>query len=244
MATVYKWRIYCNTEDTWSIGYGETEPILCYNNNTHEINLNSVQKLNGYNPLNVVIEENTTFTQGRFRIEGFSFTAPPNEDYIYTVKWKIPVRVLAVYFSCKEDNIGDIINNIVSPGMTIGILTNNVNIGDTIIPIISQVFDKLEIGFEILINNDFIGEIIDIDQLNKTITIGEELQNNYIIGSLIKVQVRPIKNLTINSTNRYSIGLSKIGGALILENTLVNVVYSNKSLLNSKDFTFELEYLY
>jgi hypothetical protein len=42
-----KWRIFCNTEGTWSNGFGQLEPTVCYNDIEHEVNINSVQQLEG-----------------------------------------------------------------------------------------------------------------------------------------------------------------------------------------------------
>lgn len=43
--SVSKWRIFCNTEQSWVESWGTVPPTVCANNNTHEINPNSVQEL-------------------------------------------------------------------------------------------------------------------------------------------------------------------------------------------------------
>lgn len=43
--SVTNYRLYCNTESEWVNGWGVTAPNTCYNNNTHDVNLNSIQEL-------------------------------------------------------------------------------------------------------------------------------------------------------------------------------------------------------
>ncbi|MCK5603408.1 hypothetical protein KAR91_16100 [Candidatus Pacearchaeota archaeon] len=42
MADLFKYRIYCNTESAYVTGWYETEPTVCPNNNTHNIDSTSV----------------------------------------------------------------------------------------------------------------------------------------------------------------------------------------------------------
>ncbi len=47
MSTVIKWRVYCNTDSKWVEGYltEGISPNVCFENNTHNINVNSYQIL-------------------------------------------------------------------------------------------------------------------------------------------------------------------------------------------------------
>lgn len=45
MTTITKYRIYCNTESNWVESWSETEISVCPNNNSHDVNSNSLQEL-------------------------------------------------------------------------------------------------------------------------------------------------------------------------------------------------------
>ena len=45
MTTVYKYRIYCITENTWSYIWSETLPTTCPNDTNHEVNPESISDI-------------------------------------------------------------------------------------------------------------------------------------------------------------------------------------------------------
>jgi hypothetical protein len=58
MGFISKYRIYCITENSWSIGYSATAPTECYTNADHIINENSIQRLDNNNaPLEYILLE-------------------------------------------------------------------------------------------------------------------------------------------------------------------------------------------
>jgi hypothetical protein len=57
MGFIKKYRIFCITENTWSIGYGTDMPTECYNIAEHTINENSIQHLDSDEYNNHIILE-------------------------------------------------------------------------------------------------------------------------------------------------------------------------------------------
>ena len=74
MSITNKYRIYCNIENGWVEGYGETPPTVCYNNNEHEVNPNSVQELSD-------VSKNLTYSIKRDEILSSTFVI--NDKFIF-----------------------------------------------------------------------------------------------------------------------------------------------------------------
>ncbi|HEY9704249.1 MAG TPA: hypothetical protein V6C58_17490 [Allocoleopsis sp.] len=248
MTTLNKWRVYCITESTWSCGYLEEgiQPTACFNNSSHTINPDSINIISTVSTSEVVIDEEHIKTGGNFRVEGRKFTINPNTTNFQEVSWPYPISVLSTFFTSDTSQKGDVVNVIVSPDTLIGTVSENVN-STNVIKVSQTVIDNIKKGYELILqdNNNYnnIGEVIDIDTNTKNVTVSGLTENQFSSGSLVKFQVRMMKNFEIGDPFRYANGISKIGGAYIPANTIVKVIYTNTS--NSiKTFVYHIEYLY
>ena len=59
MTSVNNYRIYCITEALWVYTWGQTEPTLCDNNHSHQVNINSIQIVDTITSTDVVLKNNT-----------------------------------------------------------------------------------------------------------------------------------------------------------------------------------------
>lgn len=92
MATVSKWRIYCNTEGKWVDSWDITEPSTCRNNTAHSVNLNSVYLLETISSETVRVENTYTdllqtsrFVQQKTLIDIKSYHGITKENKVTTV---------------------------------------------------------------------------------------------------------------------------------------------------------------
>lgn len=60
--TVYRYRIYCTTEESWVYSYGTSEPSTCVNNTAHTVNPASVQTIDTISSATLDIGNNYTDT--------------------------------------------------------------------------------------------------------------------------------------------------------------------------------------
>lgn len=249
MTVVNHWKLFCNTENSWVYGFLEKsqgEPTTCFNNTNHTINNESfylIETIGDIQEVYVKAEKIPTASSS-FRNEGGVIDILPNEEKVIPYVWNKNINILNISCTPNADNIGDEINLIVSPNTTIGVLSEDSEIGDTILHVATNtVLQYLKIGYEVLLNGVVVGEAIEIDLNAKTILLSDALTAQYLTGAYLGFQVRMIKNLNIASIYPINVGRLAVGPSFLPANTLSHVIYKNKSS-NQKQFFYNLEYLY
>jgi hypothetical protein len=246
MTSINKWRIYCNTENDWSYGLldsTDSNPTTCFNNSSHSVNPVSPQitQIISTTTIKASIEEETTSTGGNFRAEAFKFTIAANFTNNLSISWKYPISVLSTFFTTCDIERGNIINSIVAPSTLIGVLTQDAAIGNVTFNVNFSVIQNIKIGYDLLINSIFIGQVIAVG--TGSVTVDNTSTIAFSAGTHVQTQVHEIINYEIDYPCRYVIGSSKIGGKYLPANTLVHVSYQNNSIQDIT-FRFQIEYLY
>jgi len=249
MTTLYYWRIRCDTDDKYEYIWDEDKPTVCPANNTHTIDATKTSIINKVDENSIKIREETILTGGNFRCTTKSIDIGPSEVVTEDFTWKIPISIFAISFATKDIHEGDSINVIIAPETTVGLLNSDVNIGETVLPVTDTVVNNVMLGYNITIddgvNSEKLGEVIDIDTVNNTITVENATTNNYlaVTPTNINICVCMMKNYTIGPAWNYSIGESKIGGSYIDKGTIVRVKYTNNST-DTKKLIVQIEYTY
>jgi hypothetical protein len=122
--------------------------------------------------------------------------------------------------------------------------------GNTTINVTSTVTDNLNSGYYVNItdgvNNDLLGEVIDINAISGNITVETAATNSFspLSPTYVQMTVKIADCLCINVGGlRYAFAEKKLGGKYIPKNTPLYIHYTNNSG-NAKTFTYHLEYLY
>jgi hypothetical protein len=253
MTTIYKWRIYCNTDNRWEYVWSETQPTTCPINTNHTVNNNSVNIVETLSDTIVALKENTTGGTGdHVKFDTLSFTVAPNSTYSSFISWPMPIEVLSLNFKSNDDNEDDILNCYLSPNTNdiIGTITANVSPNDTIINVSSTVLNYIQIGFYVKlfdgINNDDLGRVASIDISSSTITVETPVTNSFLATSPTYVQMRAyyMKGFVVGIAGDYTLGAAKIGGTVIPAGLKVNFDYINVDTLFSKKLVVIIEYIY
>ena len=141
---------------------------------------------------------------------------------------------------------GDVIN-FISDNITIGYITSNVSIGDTVLSCSSTAINAVLVGYELIItNNTNTNELNVVTNINKntsTLTINQAATNAFTTGSLIKMRRRFMKNVVIGISQVYKPGEDKIGSSYIPANTNLNLIYTNNNNTNNT-VIFEMHYIF
>lgn len=241
---VVKWEMFCCTENQKVykiLDSSDYIPTTCPNDPEHVIDVNQTSHINNLEENTVKVKEEDITTQGFFRAEGDVFSCPANTTTIKQRNLNYPVGGLAFYINASENNYGDVLNVYISLGV-IGVLTTNVLQGETVLPISTPIFDKIPIGFQILINGNVIGEVIG--KGNGTLDMDFPFSQNYAAGSMVSLRAETLKNFTIGRNTQYQFGATKIGASYIPKEYSMIVAYTNKSTSIDKEFNYHTEYLY
>jgi hypothetical protein len=249
MSTWKKFRIYCITEAGWSEGILETgEPSTCFNNAAHEVNPNSVQEIQSISETVVTVKEESTNTGGYFSCTSYKMACPVGES-LHTYSFPVPVSALSITITTTIDNQDDVIYNTVAPLSTIGIVTVNTAVSDTVINVSLTAIQNLKLGFFVTLtdgtNTNNCGRVVSIDKANNRITVETPVANIFSSSSptYIKRCIRTINNYTIGPPARYVIGADKIGGSYVPANVPIQLKYINNGN-ETVNFYSMIEYLY
>lgn len=246
---VYEWSVYCDTERLYVNGFTQNRehPGTCFNNINHVISKNPIL-LKEINNNSVRIQEEIRETGGYFKANSYKMLCPPGLSSHY-FSYPHPVSVLSLVITSTDEHTGDSFDNIVGKNTTIGFITSDVSVSDTIINVSKTVIDNINLGFYVNLTdgvNSFNGgRVLAKSIVNGTISIETPSIGTFLATSPCYVQttVKTIDNYVIGPPSRYEIGKDKIGGSYVPSNTPISVEYTNNGN-TTKDFYAVIELLY
>lgn len=239
---LFKYRVYCNTEDKYEYIWNDILPTICPSNVAHTIDTNTISIIDTLETNSVNIIQESIITGGNYRTEGKKIVIQANSTTTQEYSWQYNISALTITFYT-GNNENDILNCFVAPNTVIGALTNDVVISDTVLNVNSTVIDNIKVGYQIVINNEFIGECIEINKINNTITSNNAVTQNYNTGTYIQMTVNPIKDFILKSNTLYEFARKTIGSSSIPANTIIKLQYQNTTN-EEKNLFFSIEYMY
>lgn len=241
--SVSKYRVYCETEAAYIYTWGDTLPTVCPNNNTHTITTGTVSIVEEIQENTVSIKQESIPTGGNFKCKGYSFVATANTTTSYSVSWSYNTTAMVVHIQSNESQLGDVLEAVVYPEQTVGVITAACNIDATTAVVNSTVIANAFIGMECFIETEFLGTIISINKETSTVGFETPVTVNHAGGSAFKVQIRIIESYHLGTSIGASLGASNMGGKHLPANSVTSVRYTNNSN-EDRIFIFLVEYLY
>lgn len=243
--TIFKFRIYCLTENNYNYTWDSIEPTKCPNNTEHTIDLNSITVLDEVksNAVSIIQQKNT----GEFyRAESRKVIAPvglSNHDFVFPYD----ISVLTVGIDTKVENKDDIVNVFISPNTIIGVLTQTTEENDTEITVSQTVIDNIKKGFKVIIFSGGIyydlGECLDINKIDMKITLSQALPQIFTVGSYICMSINNIKNFILCNDVHYILGQKTIKSTFLPTGTIVRLQYNNVGN-ETHNLYFSFDYYY
>jgi hypothetical protein len=249
MATVYRWRVRCVTDNKFEYIWSETEPTGCPIDTGHIIDATKTAVVNKIEENYVKIKEESIPTGEHFACETVTVEIEPKNSASKEVSWPIPIVIYNMTFTTTDDHIGDTFNVDVSPNTVIGAITASSKAGDTIISVTDTVLENIKIGYQINLtdgkNLDNLGIIVSIDIINKTITVSSPTIHDFspLEPTYVIMTVNLIKNYEIGPSGYKIINRSKIGGTYVPPGTIMELSYNNGGSIPKK-IVFQIEYTY
>lgn len=302
MTTLYKYRVFCLTDEVFKTVWDEIEPTVCPQNAGHSIDTVLTTIIDERKPDVVRVKEETIETGGHFACRTLTINCAPNATTEAKISWPHPVSLLSLDYVSTLTHQGDLLDACVARDSTIGAITNfltppqnwqsqNYTTGDSVlytltnlgipssygkvltytcindtvsnepptnplywrrgykIPVQQTVIDYSETGHYIKItdgsNTDDLGAIIYVDTANLNLYMDKYPVNSYspLTPTYVLLTVYSVKDYEIGPPWGHTIGESKIGGSYIPPDTVLSVLYTNKSN-ESKYFVGQVEYLY
>jgi len=235
MSTLYKYKIWCNTESAWVTRWDTTAPSTCPNNNSHSVNTGSVSVTEEVSNSQVVIKEENIPTGGNFLAYSVAFTAAtgPQVDTDQMFSWPFPITVMAIRFTTDETHYGDKVTCAVAPNTIVGALAGLCPTGATGATVTQTVIDNFMLGYYINffngVNSVDGGRVVNIDKSINKISWETPLTRSfsYLSPTYIRMTVFVINALHVGPPGTYVIGEGKIGGSYVPANIQTRVRYTN-----------------
>ena len=244
--TINNYRLFCNTENQNVYTWQQSSPTVCPNNNTHLIDSNSITIVDSINNQSVNIIQTSDSIQGYYKTEGFKLTIPAGQSVSQDYKWPFDIAVLTINWTTDSTNTDDIVNLQVAPNTIIGIITQNIASGDTVLHVNDTVISNVIIGCLITISNGNssvnMGYCLKIDKTTNTITCANPANTIMNPGSYVSLTVVAC-NFIIGLPDQTKLCNKHINTTHLPTNTIVRVSYQNNSNVD-KIFFFYVEYLY
>ena len=240
-----KYNVWCVTENIYveTPGYHEEVPIGCPNNNGHTIDANQTTELDRIDENHTIVVDDDEGVGGYYRSQGINFDVDPGVDVvtIHDLSFPYSVRAFSAHINASSDNVGDEISycsgydtdtsNYV-PG------SNNITLdassGSTVIEVNSNFFLFVKLGFIIKIKEGVIeeelGECINIDTVNNTITVATATTGSFTVagGAKILFSISRFANIEIANAGMITLGSAKLGGSLAPPNLPQRITYINR----------------
>lgn len=124
MTTVYRYRVYCETDEKYEYIWGTTEPTTCPTNTAHPITQSFTNIVEKISSEEVSIKEETIPTGGNFQTTTMTIDASANTTTIGQWWFPIPISTLAVAMVTSATHQGDMVSLTIGEDTTIGAITN------------------------------------------------------------------------------------------------------------------------
>lgn len=252
MTTINKYRVFCTVENQYFTVWSDVEPDRCPNDGSHSINPILTSIVGRVNSNTVTISEEFIPTQGYFQTSSRVIDIPANSSVVHdTVSFDYRITVFAVIFQTAAVHEGDMLEIEINPEGRVGIITSDVNIGDTIINVSPTVFDHAFIGMFLTlddgVNNINVGEVIGLDKANNTLTLKTGSSHAFTASmttpTFVEITLKYVKELHLGPPREYHIGQDKIGGASVPPNFPIRICYHNNTG-TAKKLYLQYDYLY
>lgn len=251
MATIFSFTYYCVTESAWFTSYGPLPPHLCVNNSTHVISIPSILQSFIVNANLIAVQDELIPTQGYFRIDGYNFTATTGPSVVttYNFSYQYPITIMCFTSLPTTSQINDIVNVYASPNTTIGTITTNVSIGDTVIFVSQTVMNNIRNGFLVTLsdgtNSQALGQCIAMNSSNNSITVTVASTYTFLVSTPTEVLMTIVRlsNYLINTANPLTLGDKNLIGSYLPANTDIRILYTNMSS-GTQNVNFLVEYKY
>lgn len=246
MTTIYKYRIWCNTDSVWEYVWSETLPDKCPTNTAHSIDANMTTIIQFRKPDTVAIKEEEIPTGGHFQFKYEKISTPANQTSVTNISYPINVNVVSVQLTVTSSHNNDKMTWTVNPDTVVGVTTSNSSASDTTFDISPTVNAYTFVGCGIKItdgvNTDDLGIIIS--KTDTTITTSTPATNAFSAGAAIMMTVYFVDEAELSTPQTFAIGSTKIGSSYLPKGVPIVCTYENNNMLVAKTLDVYLQVLY
>lgn len=248
MTTVYKWQLYNVNTGQYEYGWSDVKPTKPFTDPSQVADPDSIVVVDTIESRTVAVQQPFKGTGGYFLCEGKTLSAPANQTSTINYSYPIPIVALNIKFETADAQENDVLEAYTDDPV-VGVLTNNVSVGATVIPVSPTVMTNVFLGGHIIltdgVHTDNLGRILGINTTNSTLTMETPTTHAFSASSptYVKYRIYFIRSYTFGPAGHHDIGGCVVGGAAIPANVQMRLAYTNTSNVD-RVFKIYLEYLY
>jgi len=235
----YDWTIYCINEGVYKDVTQKARPTVCPTDPTHTLNSSLSTYSVSLNPSNLL---NISQNPGYFCSSGISFSCAASTTTTFDQIYPYDVTIIVGKMLVEDANQGDVLNIILTPNLTIGTLTQNASIGDTVIYVDDTAINNYAKGVYFTINSGPSTYYIkSLNLMDSTITLTTALAEAYVSGNTIQRNIPIVQNFTLPSKGIVLLGELNHISTYIPAGATFRFLYTNNTS-SVKTFNFLLSF--
>lgn len=236
MTTIYKFQIYCSTEQTWKYVWGTDSdiPVSCPTDTSHSVDTSSITIAQKISENEVIVNQPT---QGTFMCECVPITIPgglPGAITEHDVVFDTKILLWTTDFHANSEHVGDDFDVIVGPNTLIGMVAADASIGDTTIQVTTTVTDNVVSGMYIATPDTDLGKVVQVNKISGTITLKNPIGSSIVANTGLLLNVYLGKHICIDAIDTYTFGEKGFQGKIVPAGTTFRMVYTNSTGLPKK----------
>lgn len=261
MSSVIRYEIFCVTEQTFVQSWGITPPTKCPNDTSHEINLDSVNRVGSVSEDKVTINNEfvppgAISTSGYYKCDCIIVTCAPSTTTVYDTAIPFPICINTVQFAISQENCGDTVTIIGAPNTLLCPNDTEVLSGSNTITVPSVIAPYLIKGFYFKLKDDVtnpsnpvvedllqIISCVPVDANHVTVTTVGSTVANFPVGSKILMERRTINNFYMNVPGTQIFGGAILGSSYVPADAVTRIIYVNNTNVEKK-FVMYYEYYF
>jgi len=171
-------------------------------------------------------------TQGLWRVAGKVLDVPgvtgvQNFDTVFP---PYPTKVFNTTFQVRDENVGDSLTILGSPGTVAGVLTGTLSAGATTLNVSAGVNALVYLGYIMSVTNGSttaqLGECVAKDDLAGTITTSLPSSTTFSAGAAVVYSILRVNSVWLTSAGDKSIS-HLVGGIVAAPNAVTRLMYNN-----------------
>jgi len=254
---INKWRVVVTSDSSHGFVWRDDDqgpPTVGPNGEAITTSLSRITEVRDPNEIRIQ-EESIPSAGGHYSFHSEKLIAAANTVTTHDMSFPIAINILSSKIHITADMEGDVLSWSISPNTTVGTITSDVSINDTVINVGQTVIDNVDVGYHVRLadqadpdgTNEELCRVIAKDEVAKTITVEIPATQAWLASgpTLVQMNVYYLWNVEIGP-GVYDLepGKSKIGSAHLPTNTIVRAIYDNKHATDAKTIVTYIEYLY
>ena len=250
MSLIKQYRVYCVEEAKYITFWDMVAPTQCPNvHGDRTIDHAKTVILRSIEQNETTVKEPTT---GQFQAMSRIIDIPacsPGDVVCIDLDWPMDISIWNSTIRPIDSMLGDQLCLIYDPDQSIGTLTDDALVGDTILHVSESVLSIISLGYELTLDNGVrrqdVGRVVDIDLTAKTIEIEKPLEHNYysVSPTVVLLNICLIKDLFIDKIDDISFGTKGFRSKAVPARTKLRVKYTNNNG-EAKMWCWVVEYYY